>query len=137
MHYIDTNRSAIEVQPGRIVPADPRNTDYQLILASGVTIADAVPPLPTDADATAEYRRRLCAILGADNLAHAGFIRADNDVEMRRLETATIRTAEEEAWLAELHRIDRAVADLITCYNALPAPPPLDFAADRHWQRPA
>lgn len=136
MRYIDANRSAVETHPGRVVPADSRNIDYQAILASGVHIAEAVPAAPTDADVTAEYRRRLCAALGADNLAHAGFIRADNDVEMRALEAKADRSPEESAWLADLHRTDAAVALLIERYNAMASPPPADYSADVHWQAP-
>ncbi len=134
MQYSSPSRSIVIAGDGRSIPADPANTDFAGLLADGVAIAEFAAPPPVDADVTSEYERRLYALLGARDLAHAAFIRADNDVEMRRLELAAGRTPDAIAWLKELQRVDRAVAALIECYNAMPSPPPLDYTADDHWQ---
>lgn len=91
------------------------------------------PAAPTDADVTAEYRRRLFAILGADDMAHAGFLRADNEAEARRLSERTDLSDTETAWFDELRRIGDAAAHLIERYNAIPSPPPADFKSDEYW----
>jgi len=139
-YMLNTEGTIARISDGAVIPLDDGNLDYQayaLWLAAGNQVAVKAPPLPSEADVTREYERRLFARLGARDLAHAAFIRADNDVEMRGLEAKPNRTAEETAWLLELHNIDAAVALLIERYNAMPSPPPLDFASDARWEASA
>lgn len=135
--YVLGAEGAIErVADGAIIPVDDGNGDYRSYvswLAAGNLPLSRTPAAPTEADVMREYERRLFVCLGARDLAHAAFIRADNDVEMRALAAKPERSAEEAAWLADLHRMDAAVAILIERYNAMPSPPPLDFTADVYW----
>lgn len=122
-----------------IIPADEANVDYQTYLVwlaqGNVSTPPSLPP-PVDADVSREYERRLFAILGARDLAHAAFIRADNEAELRELGGIPDPSASDVARIAELHAQSLQVARLIERYNAMASPPPVDFAADLHWQLP-
>ena len=79
--------------------------------------------------------RRLLAILGAENLAHAAYIRADDNAEVRELAAVAIPTPDQSARLAELLATSAAIAALIDRFNAVDAlaPIPADFADDSYW----
>lgn len=121
---------------GAIIPADPANVDFQehlrWLAAGHVMPVDAAPP-PTDAEVSREYERRLFAILEARDLAHAAFIRADNEAELRELHALSAPSAADSARIVELEAASLAVARLIACYNAIPTPPPADYATDARW----
>lgn len=90
---------------------------------------------PTAMDVSDEYTRRLIKILGARDLAHAAFIRADNDIEMRHLAALKDKKPAETALLAKLQDMHAAVLLLIEAYNDIPDRVPRDFAADKHWKK--
>ena len=104
------------------------------ILVSGLG-PDGMPVFrdPNDDDVSREYERRLCHLLGARDLAHAAFIRADDNAEIRTLQGTVTRDVVEQARLDELLASHAAVTLLIDRYNAMPSPPPLDYTDDRHW----
>lgn len=98
-------------------------------------VAAFEPPPPTAADLTAEYRRRLLILLGADSLAHAAFIAANDEVELRQLRELAEPTADQAARIADLVARAGATAALIERYNAIDAlaPLPADYASDSRW----
>ena len=128
LHWLDAEKTTI-VRGADRIPADPENTDYAAILASGEVIEDYVPPPPAEHDLVREYERRLCGLLGARDLAHAAYIRADNEAELRELTSS----GADPARRLELIEASSAVARLIEKYNAVPMPPPLDYADDARW----
>lgn len=89
--------------------------------------------VPDEDDVRLEYERRLFDILGARDLAHAAYIRADDEAELRELRAVTPRRPAEDARIAEIEARSRAVSALINAYNAIPSAIPADFAADAHW----
>lgn len=132
----DTSRAWSSAQ-GRYVTAIPFDRATRIV--SEAELCDVLRgyglpgPAPTDADVTAEYRRRLFEILGADDMAHAGFIRADDTSELHALRSIETPTAEQTARRVELEARDAAVLALIDRYNAIPSPPPVDFRSDEYW----
>lgn len=130
----DDTRAVVLGPAGRSIPVDLNNSDYAALVAAGVPIADHVPPAPTASDVQREYWRRLCIALDARDLAHAGFIRADDHVELQALLAVASPTPEQTTRIAELQARDIAVASLIDAYNAIPDnPPPADYADDTYW----
>jgi hypothetical protein len=109
-------------------------------IASEAELADVLQgyglagPVVTDAAVKREYMARLVAILGADDIGHAGFIRADNDCEMRALLALPAGSAQDAARIAELAAVDAAVNALIEKYNALVAPYPADYRDGKWWR---
>lgn len=82
----------------------------------------------------AEYTRRLVALLGARDLAHTAYIRADDLAERINLRGVATPTTEQTARIAELQTRDAAIVALIEAYNAIPdAPVPADYAAASRW----
>lgn len=126
--WIDREKTGVS-RDGMYIPTDPDNTDYAAILAAGEAIEDYVAPPPSEHDAVREYERRLFAILGARDLAHAAYVRADNEAELREL----ARSGADPARNLELLETSASVARLIARYNEVPTPPPLDYTDDRHW----
>lgn len=92
------------------------------------------PTAPTSEDLRNEYERRLFEILGARDLAHAGFIQAHNNSELRDLGALSSRSDEQETWLQEVIRINASVSLLIERYNAVPDPVPRNYKADSWWE---
>lgn len=134
MRWVDPEQTMIDCGGGRYVPADPGNSDYAAIIASGAAIETCATAAPTGADLDAEYTRRLVAQLGARDLAHASFIRADDRVELTALLAIATPTAEQTARVGELQARDAAIVALIDAYNAIPdAPVPADYAAASRW----
>lgn len=86
-------------------------------------------------NATGAERATALALLGARDMAHAAYVRADDNAEIRELRDLGVRTTEQQARLAELLATSAAIARLIDRYSALIEAPPLpaDLPADRHW----
>lgn len=99
------------------------------LVPDGATIV----AVPDDDDVRLEYERRLFDILGARDLSHAAFIRADDEAELRELRAVTPRGPVEDARIAELEASSREISALINAYNAIPSAIPADFAADALW----
>lgn len=134
MRYADAEGTSIDCGGGIIVPCVVGNLDYDRIVKSGVAIEPFAPPVPVARDLDAEYTRRLVALLGARDLAHAAYIRADDHVELSDLRGIASPTTEHTARIAELQSRADAVAALIDRYNAIPDnPPPADYADDSRW----
>lgn len=124
------------VHAGRTLCAVGSVTEAVALKAGGVAPADAEIVAEIEpADLRAEYRRRLCVLLEATDLAHAAYVRADDADETVKLLSTGTRTVEEEARLGELLARRAAIEALIAAYNTLDAagPIPTDFAADQHW----
>lgn len=114
-----------------MIPADPANTDYQAILASGVAIAEPDAPIVTEDMVREEAHRRIRVLLGAVSTAHAALIVADNEREMRCLAEAGEGKSKRAS---ELRALDSKIEAIWTGYNDVPSPPPADFAAASRWQ---
>ena len=116
-----------------VVFADTATQDQRASVAAVVASFD--PAAATPADVRAEYERRLLGILGARDLAHAAFIRADDNAEVRELAAVAVPTPDQSARIAELLATSAVIAALIERYNAVDAliPTPADFTDDSYW----
>ena len=47
MRYTNADHTTIDAGDGRMIPVDPRNSDYAAIVAAGTPIAAYTPPPPT------------------------------------------------------------------------------------------
>lgn len=123
----------------RFVPADDRNTLYQALVASGVTIETYVAPVPTADDVRAECRRRMMALLAARDAAHLDILISNGTREAVRLlnkqRLGGALTDDEAARAAQLAASDQAIEALRAASNAFETDPPDDFADDRNWLR--
>jgi len=110
-------------------------------IANEVELSDVLRPYglavpkPSPLDIKKEYQKRLLVAIGADDLAHAGFIRADDVAELAALRAVESPTDADSARIAELAAKESAIALLIERYNAIPDDAiPADYADDRHWE---
>jgi hypothetical protein len=133
LSWADADETTIHADDGRAVPADPHNSDYAEIMRSAAPVAPHSPAPPTDQDVQEEYERRLLLLLEARDLAHAGFIRADDTDETAVLLAIASPAAEQKQRLNELLARRDAINRLIDAYNRIPSPPPADYDDDRHW----
>ena len=131
--WADADETTILSDTGRVIPADPDNSDFAGILRSAAPIDPHTPAAPTEHDVQVEYERRLLTLLEARDLAHAGFIRADDTDETAVLQSLASPTGSQATRLAELLARRDAINRLIDAYNRLPTPPPADYADDKHW----
>lgn len=120
-------------------PLPPNDPDllaaYIAAIAAGVVVEPFDPGMSAFLAGCleAEYLRRLVVLLGARDLAHAGFIRADDADETAMLSAVATRTDEQSSRLAELLARRAAVNALIEAYNRMPEPLPADYTADHYW----
>lgn len=132
--FADESGLVILSPDGKSIPADPENRHYAALIASGAEVAPFSAPLPSAADLQAEYQRRLVALLGARDLAHAAFIHADDNRELQELRAVATPSAEQTARIGELVARAAAVSALIDRYNLIPDNPvPEDYRNDELW----